>query len=892
MHSTPSTDASGPRAIGRHKVTMRAQFEAAKREQPDALLFFRMGDFYELFGEDAKTASRELGIALTSRDKGEDALPMAGVPVRAVESYLLKLVSKGFRVAICEQMSDPRHTKGIVDRQIVRVVSAGTLTEEDALDARASNYLASLFVGKRGAALAWLDVSTARFFATELERAAIEDELVRIGPAELLVSSAMLEEEAELGEMLRARVGLRERDAWRFERESARRSLERQLGVATLEGFGIEDASPIVSAAGALVEYLQETQRGACEHVKRIELVDRSRHLVLDRATVACLELLRTQRDGRAEGTLLDAIDATRTPMGGRMLREWLLFPLREVEPILSRQRAVGELHDLPFLREAVRSHLSEVLDLERLVAKVSTARASARDLVAIAASLEIVSPLKGTLEQVFSKRLGELLEALDPLAELVSRVRATLVDAPPNALREGGLVRAGHSAALDELRQIAGDGKAWMARFQKSEIERTGITSLKIGFNSVFGYYVEIPRSQIELVPPTYVRKQTVKSAERYVTSELKDYEEKVLTAEERSRDMEYEIFVALREAVAREVPRILATARALAEIDVLAGFAQVAAEQRYVAPVIDESQVLRIVGGRHPVIERSRAEPFVPNDTTLDRSERMIGIITGPNMAGKSTYIRQTALIVLLAQIGSFVPATEARVGVVDRILTRIGAADDIGRGASTFMVEMVEIANILNNASGRSLVVLDEVGRGTSTFDGLALAWAIVEHMHESVRARTLFATHYHQLTQLAAQRPGVFNLNVAVREWQDEIVFLHTIVEGGTDRSYGIQVARLAGVPAAVIERAKEILRDVESDESDLAPRIQRAAHGRRIATPTGGLQLGLFDPSASALEDALEEIDVEHTTPIEALKKLEELKRLLGARRKARRKDPR
>ncbi len=828
---------------------MMEQFERAKREQPDALLFFRMGDFYELFGEDAKVASRELGIALTSRDKGEDALPMAGVPVRAVESYLLKLVSKGFRVAICEQMSDPRSTKGIVDRRVVRVVTAGTLTEEDALDARASNYLAALCVQSRGSAIAWLDVSTARFRATELAREALEDELGRIAPAELLVPDVLLESDGELASLLRARLGprLREREAWRCERDAGRRALLRQLGVSTLEGFGIEEGSPIVAAAGALVEYLNETQRGACEHVKRIEVVDGSRHVVLDRATSACLELTRTQRDGRFEGTLLDAIDATVTPMGSRLVRDWLLFPLREVDPILDRQRAVAELVDLPFRREAVRSQLSDVLDIERLAAKVSTARANARELVAIAASLEVVTPLRQTLEQVYSRRLGQLLEELDPLQELVERVRATLVSAPPIALREGGMVREGHAPELDELRRIAGDGKAWMARFQASEVERTGIPGLKVGFNSVFGYYIEIPRSQIELVPQSYVRKQTVKSAERYVTSELKEFEEKVLTAEERSRDLEYEIFVALREEVAREVPRILATARALAELDVLAGLAQVAADHRYVAPAIDRSEVLRIVDGRHPVIERSNEQPFVPNDTTLDRSRRMIGIITGPNMAGKSTYIRQTALIVLLAQIGSFVPASEARIGIVDRILTRIGSADDIGRGASTFMVEMVEIANILNNASGRSLVVLDEVGRGTSTFDGLALAWAIVEQLHDVIGARTLFATHYHHLTQLSGRLPGVFNLNVAVREWQDEIVFLHRIVEGGTDRSYGIQVARLAGVPERVVARAKEILSEVESGEGDLAPRSDaRDSDESEIPTPTGGLQLGLFD----------------------------------------------
>jgi len=877
----PASDRA--RRPARSKVTMMEQFSRAKSEQPDALLFFRMGDFYELFGEDAKVASRELGIALTSRAKGDDALPMAGVPVRSADGYLMRLVSKGYRVAICEQMGDPRTTKGIVDREIVRVVTAGTITEEDALLARENNYLASLFRAKKDAALAWVDVSTGRFQACRVPHAGLEDELARVAPAELLVPEALRSEQPELAQRLTDLLGQRltEREDWRFGRDACARALLRHFKVASLEGYGIEEGSSIVPAAGALIEYLEETQRGACDHVLRIELVDFQRHLALDRATRACLELTRTQRDGRREGSLLDTIDATLTPMGGRLLREWLLAPLRDPDAIVLRQRGVGELVDGPFLREDVRALLADVQDVERLAAKVSTARAHARDLVHLAASLEVVVPLRAKLDAVYSKALGDLREELDPLDDLVGRIGATLVDAPPLALRDGGMVRAGFSEELDELRRIAGDGKAWMARFQARESERTGIQGLKVGFNTVFGYYLEVPRGQVERVPQTYVRKQTVKTAERYVTPELKEFEGKVLDAEERSKDLEYELFCRLRDAVAAEVPRVLRTARALAEVDALAGLAQKAAEGRYVAPVVDRGDTIEIEGGRHPVIERTQLdEPFVPNDTRVDRGARMIGLITGPNMAGKSTYIRQTALIVLLAQAGSFVPASKARIGVVDRIFTRIGSADDIGRGASTFMVEMLEIANILNNATGRSLIVLDEVGRGTSTFDGLALAWAIVEYVHDVIRARTLFATHYHQLTDLATRLEGVFNLNVTVREWGDEIVFLHKIVEGGTDRSYGIQVARLAGVPDELIERAKAILHDVERDSDDLVPRIARGGKDV-VRTPGGGLQLGLFDERRSAVEEELADLDLERMTPLEALQKLGELKGLLG-----------
>ncbi|MEY2784451.1 MAG: mismatch repair protein MutS [Planctomycetota bacterium] len=879
MQKSASDSDATVKSSGAAMTPMMEQFWRAKKEQPDALLFFRMGDFYELFHDDAKLASRELGITLTARSKGEDAIPMAGVPVRTMESYLMRLVQKGHKVAICEQLQDPRHTKGMVDRGIVRVVTAGTITEEDVLNARENNYLVALHTHGNRAGLAWVDLSTGRMMVSEIELERISEELARIAPAELLCSLDLEGREPGVWKEITALLGprLSTRDPWCFERDASLRALKKHFRVSTLEGFGIEDDSTALPAAGALMDYVEATQRSACEHILRIEPVDPARHLVLDRATRSCLELFRTQRDGRREGTLIDTIDATLTPMGGRMLHEWLSSPLREKEPILARQQAIRELVDAPFLREELRELFGSVLDIERLVAKISTGRAHARDLIGLCRSLEIIAPVRAKLDSVWSERLAQLREELDPLEDVVSAIRDTLAEDPPLTLREGGLIRAGVHQELDELRGTAGMGKDWMARLQAAEIERTGIATLKVGFNSVFGYYIEIPNSQSGRVPPEYIRKQTVKNAERYITPELKEYENKVLNSEERANDLEYELFSKLRDSVAREIPRILKSAQALAQLDTLSGLAQRAVENRYVAPEIDDGDLIKITDGRHPVVERNpRAEAFVPNDSRLNRTDRMITVITGPNMAGKSTYIRQTALIVLLAQIGSFVPAGEAKIGLVDRIFTRIGSADDIGRNASTFMVEMIEIANILNNASARSLVVLDEVGRGTSTFDGLALAWAIVEHLHEVIRARTLFATHYHQLTDLQTRLKGVCNLNVAVREWNDEIVFLHKMVEGGTDRSYGIHVARLAGVPRELLERAKRILADIEEGSEGLAPRIANQGKPKDLLQPQ---QLGLFETSESRLAKELAKVDIDRTTPIEALLLLRKLKQM-------------
>ncbi len=890
---------------GRAKTPMMEQFWRAKDEQPDAILFFRMGDFYEMFGEDAVVVSRELGITLTQRDKGPNAMPMAGVPVRAAEGHLLRLVRKGFRVAICEQLTDPKASKGIVERGIVRVVTAGTITEEDALDARASNYLACASVGAKRAGLVWVDLSTGRLHASECEIAKLPDELSRIAPAEVLLSSGLAAERPELWvELERAlgNAGITEREPWRFEREAMARAAKRQFKVKTLEGFGIEDKSEIVPAVGACIEYLEETQKTACEHVRRIERVEPGRFLVLDRATRGCLELVETQRGARREGTLLDGLDTTRTAMGGRLLREWVLEPLCEVDPILHRQRGVAELVEQPFVREELRSILSEVRDLERLTAKISTGRVNARDLVALGQSLAQVPMLKQHLADRYSAILPELDAQLDPLTDVTERIGTTLVDEPPLTIKEGGVVRSGFHTELDELRQIAGDGKTWMAKFQADESVRAGNPGLKIGFNSVFGYFLEVPRGQVDKVPDTYIRKQTIKTAERYITPELKEFEQKVLKAEDLAKDLEYGIFNELRDELSDAVGRILDTARAVATVDCLASLAETAAQNRYVAPAIDDSGELEILEGRHPVIERSAAcDSFVPNDTRLDGEQRSLALLTGPNMAGKSTYIRQIALIVLMAQMGSFVPADSARIGITDRIFTRVGSGDDISRGESTFMVEMVEIANILNNATARSLVVLDEVGRGTSTFDGLALAWAIVEHVHGQVGARTLFATHYHQLTELAERLKGVHNLSVAVREWEDEIVFLHKIVEGGTDRSYGIHVARLAGVPPEVLSRAKAVLAEIEGESEHLAPRIAGSAspvaEAQIAEAPVSGpastpaesasearptpsnepQQLALFAAEPSRVERELAALDPDSMTPMEALLAIQRLK---------------
>ncbi len=826
---------------------MMVQYLEAKKAHPEALLFFRMGDFFEMFYEDAKTASRVLGLALTSRSKGDSAIPMAGVPVRSYTRYLQQLIRAGYKVAICEQMQDPEEAEGIVDRQVIRIVTAGTVTEEELLDTKRNNFLLAASPLKEQVGLAWADLSTGRFFFDAIENSRALDEIFRIKPAEILLPEALTESDSiwvrEIKKAFSNAISYR--PDWNFVPQTAYEKLCDQFHVKTLEAFELDEFHPACSSAGALLEYLKETQKGSLPHIEKIERFRREQSCLLDQATQSCLELTEALRNGGKEQTLLSVLDKTLTPMGARLLREWLLCPLREKSAILGRQQAVGELVRQARLRRDLRERLKNVLDLERLLAKLAFQRGNARDLVALKNSLDVVPGLKQDLSRAEAKVLSLAEKELDPLDSIRDVLGRALVEDPPFTLKEGGMIRPGYQPELDELRQIAAEGQGWMARFQSEEIQRTGIANLKVGYNRVFGYYIEITNSNSDSVPQNYIRKQTLKNAERYITPELKEFETKVLRSAELANELEHKIFLELRESVARNSARIQATARAIASIDALASLAESAALHRYVAPEIHDGLEIRILEGRHPVLEQTLTqEPFVPNDLDLNQEQCRMIVLTGPNMSGKSTYIRQVALIVLMAQIGSFVPAQQASIGVVDRIFTRIGSADEIAKGHSTFMVEMVETANILRNASERSLVILDEVGRGTSTFDGLAIAWAVAEHLYEKIGARTLFATHYHQLTELANRLEGIRNFNVAVREWGDEIHFLHKIVEGGTDRSYGIHVARLAGVPQEAIARAKEILHGLENEAEDLMPRIFAPKRRGRKEVSTDG-QRSLF-----------------------------------------------
>jgi DNA mismatch repair protein MutS len=838
-----------------------AQYAAQKQRYPDSLLFFRMGDFYELFFDDAKTAAKALGITLTSRSKGEGAIPMAGVPVRAVDGYLQKLVQMGHRVAICEQMQDPREAKGVVERAVVRVVTPGTVTEDNLLDDRRSNHLAAVVLGRERAGIAWVEVSTGAFLVHECPLDRVADELARIEPAELLLA----EEHRGTDQPWRRGnvVPVTFRPAYEFGTETATRTLQQFFRTATLAGFGVQEHALAVGAAGALVAYLQETQLCALPHLRGIELWHDGSYMRLDRATRQSLELVQTMRGD--EGTpLLTILDRSTTPMGARRLRHWLLTPLANVDAILDRQAAVAELHGSADLLALVTGQLTHVLDLERLSSRAAFGRANGRDLTGLRQSLERLPAVRERLRAGSSAALQRLAEAIDPLPELAAAIAQALVDEPPLAIKEGGLIRGGWHAELDELRTLAADSSLWLARYQEQLVARTGIASLKVGFNKVFGYYIEITHTHREVpLPPEFQRKQTTKNAERYVTDELRTFESKVLKADENAKALEYELFVALRQRVADDVARLQATAHAVAELDALAALATVARERGYCRPFVDDSLALRIRDGRHPVIEATHAVgSFVANDTDLEPPGRRVVLLTGPNMAGKSTWIRQNALIAIMAQIGSFVPAAEARIGLVDRVFTRVGGADDISRGASTFMVEMTETANILNNATHRSLVILDEVGRGTSTYDGLSLAWAIAEDLHERVRCRALFATHYHQLMDLAGPGKGIVNCRVAVREWGDEIVFLHRIEQGGTDRSYGLHVARLAGIPTPVLDRAATVLRELEQEGAEVRDSLVEARDRRR----PGMQQKSLFAPPPDPIVEELRGVDLDGLTP--------------------------
>jgi DNA mismatch repair protein MutS len=849
---------------------MMRQYHDAKSKHPDALLFFRMGDFYEMFHEDAKEASRLLGLTLTSRDKA-NPIPMAGIPVRSVDTYLRRLLILGRKVAICEQMEDPREAKGIVERAVTRVVTPGTVTEESVLEAKTNNFLASLFPGSSGAGLAWIDVSTGTFLVSEVEQDRVLDELSRIDPSEILIPERLTGDKAEFLEAVRdsIRGTITTRPDWAFEAGEAKRILTTHFGVRSLDGFGCGELTTAIQAAGAVLQYVEETQKTGQAHIARIEKLRDGAHLVLDRTTRRALELTESMGDGSRGGTLLEVLDHTRTAMGGRCLKSWLLAPLMDRAVIRRRLDAVGELVEDSFRRKDLRETLGGIYDLERIAAKVATGRANPRDLVSLRQSAERLPELKARLEGTYAEALAAEGEGLDTIADLGILIGGSLVESPPPNQKDGGFIRDGYHAELDELRSLKRDGKDWIAAFQKAESERTGISNLKVGFNKVFGYYLEISHVHRDRVPAEYHRKQTLKNAERYITPELKEYETKVLTADEKAKDLEAELFVALREEVMKHVPRIQAAAVAVAGVDALASLSEAAALRGYARPEILDTDELDIRDGRHPVLEVSQTdEAFVPNDVLMGTSERRVLVITGPNMSGKSTYLRQTALIVVMAQCGSFVPAQSARIGLADRIFTRVGASDDLSRGKSTFMVEMSETANILNNATSRSLLVLDEIGRGTSTYDGVAIAWAVTEYLSTEIGARTLFATHYHELTEIADRFENVTNLNVAVKEWGSEVIFLRKIGEGGTDRSYGVHVARIAGVPKKVIDQAGEILLRLEEGRR---PQGEERTQGEH--------QLGLFAPAAPphpVLEE-LRDIDPDRLTPLEALGRLSTLR---------------
>lgn len=808
------------------------QYRDAKEQYPGMLLLFRMGDFYELFDADAEVASKVLGLTLTSRDK---TIPMAGIPHHALERYLHRLLRAGHRVAICDQVEDASQAKGLVRREVTRVVTPGTLTEDALLDPQRANYLTALRPGpKSEVGVAWVDLSTGHFHAADVSWEHLHDELTRLAPAECLVAEGGPDRLADAVRQAAPAATVTPRPDWTFESASARAALFKHFGVGTLTGFGFEDRQTCLAAAGAVLLYMQEMLKSDLGHLRRLQPFRQDQFLFLDDVTRRGLELTQTLRAGERDGSLLAVLDRTVTSMGARLLHEWLLSPLADIPAVEARLDAVEELLNEAALRRDLREVLGAGHDLPRLTARASTGRASPRDLAAIGRTLRLLPRIKAKVTGHRSALLCDLEARLELCPDLRQSLDSALVDDPPPGPREGGVIREGYHAELDGLRSVARDGKGWMARFQASEIVRTGIPSLKVGFNQVFGYYIEVTHAHAAKVPADYSRKQTLKNAERYITPELKEYEEKVLTAEEKIYQLEYDLFLRLRERVAQETGRLMQTAEVLATFDVLAGLAELAAERGYCRPELCDEPVLEIRDGRHPVLDQTLPPgTFVPNDAFLNPEQGLIWLLTGPNMAGKSTFIRQVALIALLAQTGSFVPATQARVGICDRVFTRVGASDDLGRGRSTFMVEMTEAANILNNATGRSLVILDEIGRGTSTYDGVSLAWAITEHLHNQVGCRALFATHYHELAQLSESLPRLANYNVQVRELQGEVIFLHKIAPGSADKSYGIHVARLAGVPGDVLDRAEQVLAELESHHLD-TPATQGRVRRKKIS----------------------------------------------------------
>jgi DNA mismatch repair protein MutS len=855
------------------------QFHRFKEKYPDCILFFRMGDFYETFYEDARTCSRVCGLTLTSRSKGENPIPLAGVPWHAVDGYLKKMLQAGFKVAVCEQIEDPKQAKGVVKRDIVRIVTPGTLTDDMLLDSKNDNFLCTFSLGRNStAALSWVDISTGHFFVQQVPEDKLLDEILRLAPSECLLANRRGElfeaETKKISEQISQLTNavITERPSWYFDPYQSKQRLLKHFGTATLEGFGITDGDDTVCAAGAIIEYLNETQKTTLAHIQSLKKIDRKKYLQIDATSLQSLEILRTIRSESARGSLLDCLDQTLTGMGARMFRNWLCMPLCDVGEIELRQDIVEELIELANKLGEIRALLSNIADTERIAARLSTFRASPRDLVALVNTLRQIPALRQNLCDFKSDMAIKLSQSCDSMDALADLLEAAIEPDCPAHTRDGGFIKKGFDEKLDRLRSISKDGKTWLSEYQMQQSQATGISNLKIGFNQVFGYYIEINHSQADKVPANFVRKQTIKNAERYITDELKKYENEVLGAEEKALSLEQQLFEQVRSSACTYVTRLQQLADTIARIDCLSAMAYIAKRRGYVRPAVTNSTELSIIEGKHPVLAESLGSEFVPNDIELGDENGDVVIITGPNMSGKSTYIRQVALLVLMAQAGSFIPAKQARIGAVDRIFTRIGASDELTRAQSTFMVEMTETANIINNASGKSLIILDEVGRGTSTYDGLSLAWAVTEHIATKLKCRTLFATHYHELTELAELFKNVKNCNVSVREWMDEVVFLHKIIPGGTDKSYGIHVARLAGIPKSILSRAKEILDELENT-------FQKEAAGEHFSRnkTKEADEDSLFVAKHKSVLEKLSAIDVNNLTPLEAINLLNQIK---------------
>jgi len=865
---------------------MMQQYLQKKEQYKDALLFFRLGDFYEMFFEDAVIASRELEITLTGRDCGlEERAPMCGVPYHAVEGYIARLIEKGYKVAICEQLQDPEEAKGLVERDVVRVITPGTLIESSMLDEKKNNYLVSLYFNGDQIGLANVDVSTGEFYISEIADPEpfkkLMDELSRLVPREIIMNSAGQEEDGFIEE-------LKERYStyttvyhdWAYEYHTALNKLLRHFQVYSLEGYGCAHMQSGICAAGALLEYLTETQKNSLHHINTIKVYHMESYMILDSATRRNLELTETIRDKNKRGSLLWLLDKTNTAMGGRLLRKWVQQPLLCKAEIDERLDAVEELMGNSVMMQELRELLQQIYDIERLMGRISYGNANARDLLSLKQSLRVLPSIKQLLSQCRSKLLTSLYQDLDLLQDIYDLIEASISEEAPVTVKEGSIIKDGYNEQLDRYREAITNGKNWIAALEQKERERTGIKNLKVGFNKVFGYYIDVTKSYFDLVPDSYIRKQTLANSERYITPELKEMEDTILGAEEKSVKLEYQLFIEIRDSIAEQVHRIQNTAHIISVLDVLWSLAKVGFENGYTRPRINEDGIIKIKNGRHPVVEKTlHHNLFVPNDTYLDMDQERVVIITGPNMAGKSTYMRQVALIVLMAQIGSFVPASEASIGIVDRIFTRVGASDDLSSGQSTFMVEMSEVANILHNATPKSLIILDEIGRGTSTFDGLSIAWAVIEYIcnRDTLGAKTLFATHYHELTELEGKMDGIKNYCVAVKEQGDDIIFLRKIIRGGADKSFGIQVAKLAGLPEKVIDRAKELLKKLEETDINRAhnqtgkgSKENLAVFERKKAKGLKASQISFFEPPVSPIEEKLKSLDVLRLTPMDAI----------------------